>query len=308
MKCPFHGSLVALPTPFRKGEVDFAALHHLIEWHVEKKSDGLVVAGTSGEAATLSDYERRSVLHASVEYARKRLPVIAGIGTNDTRQSVDFARFATDAHVDGLLAVAPYYNKPTQPGLIAHYSAIAEATSLPLVLYNVPSRTCTDLKPETIAECRDRFPHIVAVKEASGSIGRARQIKEQSDIALIAGEDALIAEFMGLGAVGVIGVVANIAPAEVAELCRVARPGGDPRRTAELVDWLAPLVKALFIETSPVPMKTALAAMRLCPPDVRLPLVAMEPGNKEQLLGCLHEARLVRPETSPAPNRIPARQ
>jgi 4-hydroxy-tetrahydrodipicolinate synthase len=303
MKCPFQGSLVALPTPFRKDELDFPTLHHLIEWHVEKKSDGLVIAGTSGEAATLNDYERRSLLHAAVEYARKRLPIIAGIGTNDTRQSVDFARFATDAHVDGLLAVAPYYNKPTQPGLVAHYSAIAEATSLPLILYNVPSRTCTDIRPETITECRARFPHIVAVKEASGSVARARQIRESSDIALIAGEDALIAEFMGLGAVGVIGVVSNIAPTEVAELCRVARPGGDPVRTAELVNWLSPLVKALFIETNPVPMKTALAAMRLCPPDVRLPLVALESANREQLMACLHEANLLRAEAAPAKER-----
>ncbi|MEO6711429.1 MAG: 4-hydroxy-tetrahydrodipicolinate synthase [Planctomycetota bacterium] len=301
MKCPFQGSLVALPTPFRRDEVDFAALHHLIEWHVEKKSDGIVVAGTSGEAVTLSDYERRSLLHATVEYARKRLPVIAGIGTNNTRQSVDFARFAADAHVDGLLAVAPYYNKPTQPGLVAHYSAIAEATSLPLILYNVPGRTCTDLKPETIAECRSRYPHIVAVKEASGSIGRAQQIKESSDIALIAGEDALIAEFMGLGAVGVIGVVANIAPSQVAELCRAARPGGNAVRTAELVDWLAPLIRDLFIETSPTPMKTALAAMKLCGAEVRLPLVAMEAANQERLMSSLHEAGLLRLEKSSAP-------
>ena len=299
MKCPFHGSLVALPTPFHKDEVDFAALSHLIDWHVEKKSDGIVIAGTSGEAATLSDYERRSVIHASVEYARKRLPVIAGIGTNNTRQSVDFARFAADAHVDGLLAVAPYYNKPTQQGLVAHYGALAEATNLPLILYNVPSRTCTDLKAETIAECRKRFENIVAVKEASGSIGRARQIKESSDIALIAGEDGLIAEFMGLGAVGVIGVVANVAPSQVAELCRVARPGGDAVRAAELVAWLEPLIRDLFIETSPVPMKTALAAMKLCSAEVRLPLVPMEAAHVQQLMSSLHEAHLLRAAESP---------
>lgn len=306
MKCPFHGSLVALPTPFRQGELDLPALHHLIEWHIERKSDGLVVAGTSGEAATLSDYERRSLIHAAVESARRRIPVIAGIGTNNTRQSVDFAGFAADAHADGLLAVAPYYNKPTPRGLLAHYGAIAEATSLPLILYNVPSRTCTDLKPETIAECRSRFPTVVAVKEASGSMGRARQIKDSSDIALIAGEDALIAEFMALGAVGVIGVVANIAPQQVAELCRVAQPGGDPVRTAQLVAWLQPLVRDLFIETSPTPMKTALAAMKLCSAEVRLPLVAMEEHHREQLMASLHEAALVRADASSAPTH-PAR-
>lgn len=298
MKCPFQGSLVALPTPFRQGELDLPALHHLIEWHIEKKSDGLVVAGTSGEAATLSDYERRSLIHATVESARRRIPVIAGIGTNNTRQSVDFARFAADAHADGLLAVAPYYNKPTPRGLVAHYGAIAESTGLPLILYNVPSRTCTDLKPETIAECRSRFPTVVAVKEASGSMGRARQIKESSDIALIAGEDALIAEFMALGAVGVIGVVANIAPTQVAELCRVARAGGDVVRSAELVAWLQPLVRDLFIETSPTPMKAALAAMKLCSAEVRLPLVALEESSRLQLMASLFEAGLIRADAA----------
>ena len=298
MKCSFHGSLVALPTPFRQGELDLPALHHLIEWHIEKKSDGIVVAGTSGEAATLNDYERRSLIHAAVESARRRIPVIAGIGTNDTRQSVDFARFAADAHADGLLAVAPYYNKPTPRGLIAHYGAIAEATALPLILYNVPSRTATDLRPETIAECRTRFPTVVAIKEASGSMGRARQIKDSSDIALIAGEDGLIAEFMAMGAVGVIGVVANIAPSQVAELCRVARVGGDVLRAAELVAWLQPLIRDLFIETSPTPMKTALAAMKLCSAEVRLPLVALEEQSREQLMSSLFEAGLIRADGS----------
>ncbi len=295
MKCPFHGSLVALPTPFRQGELDFAALQHLIDWHVEKHSDGVVVAGTSGEAATLSDYERRSLIHAAVEFARRRIPVIAGVGTNNTAQSVELARFAASAHVDGLLAVTPYYNKPTQRGLVAHYGALAEASPLPLILYNVPGRTSVDLRAETIAECARRFQTVAGVKESSGSMGRARQIQELCDVALIAGEDQLIAEFMGLGAVGVIGVVANVAPSQVAELCRAARPGGDPVRAAELSDWLQPLVRDLFLETSPAPLKAALAAMGRCNPDLRLPLVPLEPQNLDQLLGTLHEAGLLPP-------------
>lgn len=302
MTCPFQGSFVALPTPLRHDELDLAALHHLIEWHIEKRSDGIVVAGTSGEAATLSDYERRSLIHAAVESARRRIPVIAGIGTNNTRQSVDFARFAADAHVDGLLAVAPYYNKPTPRGLVAHYGAIAEASPLPVILYNVPSRTATDLKPETVAECRRRFSNVVAIKEASGSIGRARQIQEACDIALIAGEDALIAEFMAMGAVGVIGVVANVAPTQVAELCRVARPGGDAVRAAELAAWLQPLIRDLFLETNPVPLKAALAAMNLCGPQVRLPLVPLEDAHLEQLTSSLLEAGLIR--AAPPPKRV----
>ena len=297
MKCPFHGSLVALPTPFRQDEIDFGTLQHLIDWHVDAKSDGVVVAGTSGEAATLTDYERRSLIHAAVECSRRRIPVIAGIGTNNTAQSVDLARFAASAHADGLLAVTPYYNKPTQRGLIAHYGAIAEASPLPLVLYNVPGRTGVDLKAETVAECGRRFPTVAAIKESSGSVGRAKQLRELTDVALIAGEDHLIAEFMGLGAVGVIGVVANVAPAQVAELCRVARPGGDPVRAAELSAWLAPLVRDLFLETNPVPVKAALAAMRRCSADVRLPLVPLEPANQEQLMATLHEAGLLQHES-----------
>jgi 4-hydroxy-tetrahydrodipicolinate synthase len=293
MMCKFRGSYVALPTPFRQGELDLAGLNSLIEFHVAKGSDGLVIAGTSGEAATLSDYERRTVIHAAIEQARGRLPVIAGIGTNSTRVSVDYARFAADARADGLLAVTPYYNKPSPRGMLLHYGAIAEATPLPVILYNVPSRTGVDLKPETVAELRTRHPSIVAIKEASGSLGRARELLGGSDIALIAGEDALIADFMGLGAAGVIGVVGNIAPREVAELCRVAAPGGNPIRTAELVAWLAPLVRDLFIESNPVPLKTALAAMRLCAGEVRAPLAALEDKNRERLMGTLHETGLI---------------
>jgi 4-hydroxy-tetrahydrodipicolinate synthase len=293
MQCTFHGSLVALPTPFRQGELDLATLQRLIEFHVANKSDGLVIAGTSGEAATLSDYERRSVIHAAVETARRRIPVIAGVGTNSTRTSIEFARFAADARADGLLAVTPYYNKPSPRGMRLHYGALAEATPLPLILYNVPSRTGVDLKAETVAELRRAHPSVVAIKEASGSIGRAREIAERSDIALIAGEDALIAEFMGLGGAGVIGVVSNIAPRQVAELCRVARPGGDPVRTAELVAWLAPLIRDLFIESNPVPLKTALEAMKLCTAEVRSPLAPLEDDHRAQLLATLHEASLV---------------
>lgn len=293
MQCTFHGSYVALPTPFRAGAIDFEALERLVDFHVAHATDGLVVAGTSGEAATLSDFERRSVIERVVEKCARRLPVIAGTGTNDTRQSIEFTRFAARAGAEGALVVTPYYNKPTPNGLIAHYAALAEVSTLPLVLYNVPSRTGCDMKPATVAHIRAQHPNVVAIKEASGSLGRARELRAQSDIALIAGEDALIADFIALGAVGVIGVVANVAPRQVAELCRVARPGGDPMRTAELADFLAPLVRDLFIESNPVPMKAALAAMGLITDEVRLPLVALEPENRERLLATLHEAALI---------------
>jgi 4-hydroxy-tetrahydrodipicolinate synthase len=177
--------------------------------------------------------------------------------------------------------------------MLLHYGAIAEATELPVVLYNVPSRTGVDLKPDTVVALRRAHASIVAIKEASGSIGRARELRERSDIALLAGEDALIAEFMALGAAGVIGVVANVAPRQVAELCRVARPGGDAVRTAELAAWLAPLVRDLFIETNPVPLKAALEAMKMCPGEVRAPLAPLEDEHREQLLATLREAALI---------------
>lgn len=292
MTTPFRGSFVALPTPFREGEVDFDALDRIVEFHVGK-SDGLVACGTSGESATLSDYERRSVIEAVIERADGRLPVLAGVGTNATRSTIELAGFAQAAGADGLLVVTPYYNKPTQKGLFAHFAELAEAVETPIVLYNVPSRTGVDLKPETVAALRSEYSNVVALKEASGSIGRARELLARSDIALLAGEDALIADFVALGGVGVIGVVNNVAPREVAELCRVARPGGDAVRTAELTHFLAPLCRDLFIETNPVPLKTALAAMKLCSAEVRLPLVALEPENRDRLLTTLREASLI---------------
>lgn len=294
MKHALAGSFVALPTPFAGDTLDTAALERLIEFHVREGSDGLVAVGTTGEGATLSDYERRSVIELCVERARGRLPVIAGVGTNNTAQSRELCRFAASVGASAVLAVTPYYNRPTQRGLLAHFGALAEASELGIVLYNVPARTGCDLKPATVAEIRAAHPNVVAIKEASNSLQRARELRETSDIALIAGEDGLIAEFMGLGAIGVIGVVANIAPRAVAELCRVARPGGDAVRTAELVAYLQPLVRDLFIETNPAPVKAALALMELCPAQVRLPLVELEPANHARLHASLSEAGLLR--------------
>jgi 4-hydroxy-tetrahydrodipicolinate synthase len=275
------------------GELDLAGLAELIERHLVAGSDGLVVAGTSGESATLDDDERRGVIEAAVEVAGGRLPVIAGTGTNSTRKSIELTRFAERAGADGVLCVTPYYNRPTQRGLELHFAAIAEATGLPVVLYNVPARTGCDLKPETVAAIRAACPNVVAIKEASGSTGRAREIVAGGHVALLAGEDSLIAELMALGAVGVIGVVANVAPAEVAELCRVSAPGGDPARAAELDAWLSPLVRDLFLETNPVPMKAALAEMGWIRSDeVRLPLAPLSPGSRARLRATLREAGL----------------
>jgi 4-hydroxy-tetrahydrodipicolinate synthase len=296
MECTFRGSFPALPTPFVDGRVDWEALDALVDWHLESGTDGFVVCGTSGEGATLTPYERNTAIERVVARAAGRVPVIAGVGTNATASTVEGARFAAEAGADGVLVVAPYYNKPQQSGMLLHFGAVAEAVDLPVVLYNVPGRTSSDLLPATVAELRRRHPNIVAIKEASNSLPRARELRDACDIALIAGEDALIAKFMALGGVGVIGVVPNIVPSEVAELCRVAAPAGagsDAARAAELTSFLAPLIKALFVESNPVPVKAALAAMGRCNADVRLPLAPLSDESRAHVHAALGEAGLV---------------
>ncbi len=287
-RCRFQGSYVALPTPFRDGRVDLPALHALVDFHADRKTDGLVVCGTTGEAPTLEDWERRAVVEAAVGRARGRLPVMAGVGTNDTRTTVAHARSAAGLGVDALLVVTPYYNRPTQRGLEAHYGAVAEAVATPIVLYNVPSRTGCDLQPETVTALGKRFPHIVAVKEALPSVERAKHLIAETPCALLAGDDASIADFVSLGAVGAVNVVGNVAPEKIAELVRCSVPGRDSKRAAELVEWLRPLVRDLYVETNPAPVKAALAMLLAEVRDkVRLPLVQLEPRNREKLKATL---------------------
>lgn len=294
-RCRLQGSFVALPTPFRGGEIDLGALERLVEWHVARKSDGLVIAGTTGESATLTDQERCALFDAAVGITRGRLPLIAGVGTNATRQSVELARHATVAGYQGLLAVTPYYNRPGHRGLVLHYAAIAEASPLPLVLYNVPSRTGLDLQPETVLEVASRFPHVVAVKEALPSLERVKRLVAETPAAVICGDDASVADFIALGAVGVIGVVNNVAPSETAELVRAAVPkSGRSNRAAELVEFLAPLCRDLFLESNPVPVKAALAMMGLCGDEVRLPLAPLSAESRTKLEKTLRERRVVR--------------
>ncbi|MBL8860480.1 MAG: 4-hydroxy-tetrahydrodipicolinate synthase [Planctomycetes bacterium] len=293
-RCAFQGSLVALPTPFREGRVDLPALHALVDFHLDRGTDGLVVCGTTGEAPTLEDWERRAVLEATLARARGRLPVIAGVGTNDTRSTVAHARAAAELGADGLLVVTPYYNRPTQRGLEAHFGAVAEAVAQPIVLYNVPSRTGCDLLPATAAAIGERFPHVVAVKEALPSTERARAIVGETPCALLAGDDASIADFVSLGAVGAIDVVGNVVPEKIAELVRCSIPGQDARRAADLVEWLRPIVTDLYIETNPVPVKTAVALLIPALRDeVRLPLVPLEPANRARLETTLRTAGLL---------------
>ena len=293
MSAPLRGSLVALPTPFRGGELDLHTLGELIELHVEAGTDGLVATGTSGEAATLTDFERRTAIDFVLERCAGRLPVAVGTGTNATRATVEHTRAAAEAGADAALVVTPYYNKPSQAGLVAHYCAVAEASTVPIVLYNVPARTGCDLLPETAAEIGRRCPNVTAIKEAGGSVDRARELIETSGLAVLSGEDHLIGPLMALGAAGAIGVVANIAPRQVAELCRAAAPGGDRARAEELEAWLAPLIQACFVESNPVPMKAALAALGYGTGEVRLPLTPLAEAGRTVARAALFEAGLL---------------
>lgn len=283
MENPFHGSYVALPTPFKGDELDLDALRSLIDEHAACATAGVVICGTTGEAATLDEREHRTMIHASVEFAAGRLQVIAGVGTNATRSTVESARFAGACGVDGLLVVTPYYNRPSRRGLLAHFGAVADATGVPVILYNVPSRTGMDLLPDLAEDLARHCSNIVAIKEATDSIERIRELCASQHLAVLCGEDRRLADFMQYGGVGAISVTGNVAPNAVAELIEAARPGGDASRAAELVEHLSPLIRDMFVEVNPVPVKTALAWLGRCSADVRGPLAALEDASRRQL-------------------------
>lgn len=281
MRSAFHGSIVALPTPFEDGALDFRRFGALIERQIAAGSHGLVVAGTTGEAATLDDGERQALFEYAVGITRRRVPVLAGVGTNATRHTVLLARRAEEAGADGLLVVTPYYNKPTQPGLELHFRTVAEATRLPIVLYNVPGRTCVDLAPATTLRLASTIANVVAIKEAT-TPARVAELAREGVIDVLCGEDGWIADGMQAGARGVIGVVANVAPERVVELLAALAEGQEPRAAA-LVEELAPLVRALFRETSPAPLKHVLARLGLAREELRAPLVPVTDATAREL-------------------------
>ncbi|MFT5689700.1 MAG: 4-hydroxy-tetrahydrodipicolinate synthase, partial [Planctomycetota bacterium] len=250
---------------------------------------------TTGEAATLDNTERRAIFEFVPRVAGGRIPVIAGVGTNDTRTTVLFAGDAERAGCDGLLVVTPFYNRPTQRGLTAHYRAVAERTHLPIVLYNVPARTGVDLLPETVYGLAESHPNIVSIKEASGSLERITEHLTHGAIEVLCGEDHQIADALLLGASGVIGVASNVVPRLVNELVRCCRPQGDRASAAALTATLAPLVSALFLETNPAPVKAALSLLGLCRPGVRSPLIAVEPSTHLKIERALTHCGLVFP-------------
>ena len=280
----FLGAATALITPFTKDGVDFTAMGRLIDWQIDEGIDALVVCGTTGEAPTLKDDEHQELIAFTVERVAGRVPVIAGVGSNDTEHAVMMAAFACEAGADGLLVVTPYYNKTTQRGLIRSYERIADASTKPIILYNVPSRTGVDIQPETYAALADH-PMISGIKEANGNISRIVEtmslVGDRLD--LYSGNDDQIVPIMAMGGKGVISVLSNVLPAKTAELCRRFREG-DVAGSATMQKELFPLIKVLFSEVNPIPVKAAMAVMGFCENRVRLPLVEMSEGNRKGLL------------------------
>jgi len=289
----FRGVLTALVTPFRGGEVDEPALRELVEWQIEAGVDGLVPCGSTGEAATLSHPEHRRVVEIVVESARGRLPVVAGTGSNNTREAVELTQHARDAGADGALLISPYYNKPTQEGIFLHYAEIARQTRFPLVVYNIPSRTGSNLLPATLARLAD-LDHLVGVKEACGDLGQIGQVIAQCapDFAVLSGDDALTLPLLALGGCGVISTSSNAAPGEMVALVR-AFEGGDLVAAQRLHMQLLPLFEALFCETNPIPVKAALGLMGRCGPEIRLPLTPLGEAAREALQGVLKDQGLL---------------
>lgn len=288
----FHGSIVALVTPmFEDGVIDYDSLTNLVEFHIEQGTNGIVAVGTTGESGTLSLEEKHHVIQHVVRAVRQRIPVIAGTGESSTSGTVELTKAALALGVDGCLILAPPYIKPTQEGLYQHYKTIAETVPLPLILYNVPGRTGCDILPETVARLAE-IPNIVALKEATGSLDRLRQLirdcSEQIDI--LSGEDALARETILAGGRGVISVTANVAPRAMSELCAAAL-SGDATSAAEIDATLAKLHQQLFIESNPIPVKWAVHQLGLMPKNgIRLPLLPLSERYQTGVLAAMQEA------------------
>lgn len=289
----FTGSLVAIVTPFKNGKLDERALGDLIEWQIASGTHGIVPCGTTGESATLTHAEHDRVVAFTVEVVRRRVPVVAGTGSNSTEEAIALTRHAKAAGVDGALLITPYYNKPTQEGLFLHYKAVAEAVDLPLVVYNIPGRTGVNMMPSTIARLTV-CPTVVAIKEGSGAVQQASEIIQLCGerLSVLAGDDALTLPMMAVGGKGVITVTANLVPTKMAQLVNAFRDGRVEAARAMHYE-LYPLFTALFYETNPIPVKEALHLMGKIAPEIRLPLCPMGNDNKAKLVTALKAAGLV---------------
>jgi len=280
----FQGSVVALITPFKEGQVDYEALARLIDFHVEGGTDALLVCGTTGESPTLTFEEHEKVIEFAVEKAKGRIKVIAGTGGNATHEAVRLTRHAQEAGADGALVVVPYYNKPTQRGLYEHFKAVAKEVDIPVIVYNIPSRTCVEIAPDTLLQIRKECENVVGSKESTPNMDRISELvsKLGEDFSVLSGDDSLTLPMMALGAKGVVSVANNLLPRQVKELTRKALEG-DFKGAREVHYKLYPLFKALFMETNPIPVKTALWMLGMCEKEFRLPLTPMPPEKEEKL-------------------------
>jgi 4-hydroxy-tetrahydrodipicolinate synthase len=289
----FEGVSTALVTPFRNGEIDEHALRELVEFQIGAGIEGLVPCGSTGESATMSHAEHRRVVEGVVSAARGRVPVVAGAGSNNTREAVELTLHAKEAGADGALLISPYYNKPTQDGIVAHYAEIARETDFPLVVYNIPGRTASNMSPATLARLAD-IEQVVGVKEASGDLGQISEIVARcpENFSLLSGDDALTLPILAVGGVGVISTSANVAPAEMVEMVNAVRAGDLPRARAIHLRLL-PLFSVLFCETNPIPVKAAVAEMGRIGDEIRLPLTEITQPNRERLKVVLKEFGLL---------------
>lgn len=279
----FKGSIVAVVTPFKNGHIDEKALSELIEWHIASGTNAIVPCGTTGESATLDYDEHYRVIEITVKTVNRRVPVIAGTGANATDETIKITKKAKELGADAALLVSPYYNKPTQEGLYRHYKAVAEAVDIPIVLYNVPGRTAVNILPSTVARLAE-VNNIVAIKEATGDMKQVSEVIRLcgNRLSIISGDDFTTFPLLALGGTGVISVAANVAPREVSDMCRLWREGKfEDSRTLHFK--LEPINNSMFIETNPIPAKTALAMMGKIREEFRLPLCEMSPENREKL-------------------------
>ena len=289
----FKGSLVAIVTPFKKGKFDEKRYAELIEWHIAQGTQGIIPCGSTGEAATLDYSDHFRVMEVAIDTVNKRIPVLAGTGANSTDEAIIITKKAKELGADGALIVTPYYNKPTQEGLYLHFRAIAQAVDIPIVLYNVPGLTAVNMLPSTVARLLE-FKNIVGLKEATGDMRQASDLVRLCGdrLILLSGDDFTTFPMLALGGVGVISVTANIVPKDFADMCS-AWAKGDIAKARQLHYKLEPLNGAMFIETNPIPVKTALAMMGKIEEEFRLPLCPMSAPNREKLAAALKDAGLI---------------
>ena len=289
----FSGAFSAIITPFRDGAVDEAALRELVEWQIQSGVDGLVACGSTGESATLTHSEHDQVVKLVVEHARRRVPVIAGTGSNSTAEAIRLTAFAREVRADGALLISPYYNKPTQEGIYKHYKMIAANVDLPLIVYNIPGRTASNILPETFARLCD-IKQVVAIKEASGSMDQISDILRLCGdrLAILSGDDSATLPIMAIGGKGVIATITNVMPREMHELATAALKG-DFARARQIHFAMLPLMRALFLETNPIPVKQACAFMGKCANELRMPLIPMSQQPAERLRSVMKEMRLI---------------